>query len=466
MKTRFAPSPTGLMHFGNLRTALFSFLLAKQQGGKFVLRIEDTDLVRSEAQYEVALKEDLYWAGITWQEEAKQSDRLDIYAKCYAELIDKKIAYPCFCSDQQLAIERKLQLSQGKPPRYKGTCRNLTAEQIAEKKTAGLEPALRFNVSKVLADGEWLEFIDLIKGKQKFLSKDLGDFIIQRQTGDVTFMFSNSIDDADMGITHALRGEDHLTNTPRQLLILRALGLEIKAPQYGHFSLINGSDGAKLSKRNGSEAVRDLKQQGYHPLALANYFARLGHTIAKQNFLTMDELAANFSLDNIGTSSSTYDKMHLQHWQKEAILHASNDEIWHMIDVKVKDLVPQDKQAEFVSIAKENILMPSEANALATMFFAEQLDYTEENKGIIKAAGKDFFEHAISFISANQDKTFTFQELADYIKNQTGCKGKQLFLPLRVCLTNQLAGPEMAKFINIMPKEILSLRFNTCLGFN
>ena len=470
MKTRFAPSPTGLMHFGNLRTALFSFLLAKQQGGQFVLRIEDTDHLRSEVQYEVALKEDLQWMGITWQEEAKQSDRIHIYAKCYTELLADNMAYPCFCSEQQLSIERKLQLSQGKPPRYKGTCRNLTATQIEEKKSSGLEPALRFKVSKVLDDLEWLEFSDLIKGKQRFLAKDLGDFIIQRQTGDATFMFSNAIDDAEMEITHALRGEDHLTNTPRQLLILRALGLEHKAPQYGHFSLINGSDGAKLSKRNGSEAVRDLRQQGYSPLALANYFSRLGHSILKQDLLTLDGLAANFSLNHVGTSSSTYDKAHLRHWQKETILHATNTEIWQMINFpesQVRVLVAKqhpDKQDEFINLVKENILLPVEANDLAAMLFDENVEYTEDNKKIILTAGVDFFRHGIKFIEANQNIKFTFQDLVDYLKNNTGYKGKELFLPLRICLTKQLAGPELAKILHLMPRDILHLKFNTCLG--
>lgn len=262
VKTRFCPSPTGLMHMGNVRTALFNALLAKSANGCFLLRIEDTDRERSDARYTKALMEDLLWLGLGWQEGPDhhqgngpyhQSERQSIYDDYYQRLETAGVAYPCFCSEEELALQRKIQRSSGRPPRYPGTCRELTDAQREEKFAQGLKPTLRFAVP----ENEMIAFDDLVRGHQKFDSNDLGDFIIRRADGTPPFLFCNAVDDALMGVTHALRGEDHLTNTPRQLMVLDALGLT--GPTYGHIALIVGPDGSPLSKRHGSRSIEELR---------------------------------------------------------------------------------------------------------------------------------------------------------------------------------------------------------------
>ena len=282
IKTRFCPSPTGYMHLGNIRTAVFNYLLAKALGGVFLLRIEDTDRERSQSLYSDALQKDLEWLGLHWQEGPYfQSERQNIYDQYYQQLIDKDLAYPCFCTEEELTLSRKIQRASGKPPRYPGTCAHLTETQIQEKKSSGLIPTLRFRVN----DDEVIEFDDLVRGHHRFLGKDIGDFIIRRTDGTSPFMFCNAIDDALMGVTHALRGEDHVANTPRQVLILKALNLP--APQYGHISLIVGPDGSPLSKRHGSQSVQDLRESGYLNIALNNYLARLGHYYEDNRFISL-----------------------------------------------------------------------------------------------------------------------------------------------------------------------------------
>jgi glutamyl-tRNA synthetase len=279
-KTRFAPSPTGLIHIGNARTALFNALYAHKS--VFLLRIEDTDLERSKDTYIQQLKQDLKSLGLLWQQQEKQSDRFDIYAKYYQQLQQQDLAYPCFCTPEELALSRKLQRASGKAPRYAGTCTHLSEAETAAKLQKGLKPTLRFRVPR----GQRVEFNDLVRGKQQFASYDLGDFIIRRADGTPAFFFCNAVDDALMEVTHVFRGEDHLTNTPRQILILQALNLPI--PQYGHISLILGNDGLPLSKRNGSQNIQGLIKEGWLATALINYLARLGHTYTDDNLLSLN----------------------------------------------------------------------------------------------------------------------------------------------------------------------------------
>src|SRR6185437_7016385 len=235
--TRFAPSPTGELHLGNARTALFNLLLARRSGGRFILRIEDTDAERSREAHTAALMQDLRWLGIEWdagpdREDLRgpyrQSQRGSIYTHYFEVLEREGSAYPCFCSPLELEISRKAQLASGRPPRYAGTCRELSPEQRAKKRQLGGAPTTRFRVPA----GRRIEFLDFVHGPQSFFSDDIGDFVVRRTDGSAAFFFSNAVDDARMGVTQVLRGEDHLTNTPRQLLILEALGLP--APSYGH----------------------------------------------------------------------------------------------------------------------------------------------------------------------------------------------------------------------------------------
>ena len=326
IRTRFCPSPTGLLHIGNVRAALFSNLFAKHANGIFLLRIEDTDAVRSDHQFTTILQSDLNWLGVKWQEGPEiggphapywQSQRRDIYDLYYKKLTQEGRAYACFCSDQELALNRKLQLSRGQAPRYPGTCRKLSPEEIENRLAQGEKPALRFKVP----ENAVIEFIDSVKGLQKFNSDDIGDFIIRRADGSSSFIFCNAIDDSLMEVTNVIRGEDHLANTPRQLMILQALAM--RTPSYGHLSLILGDDGTPLSKRHGSFSLHDLREQGFLPKAILNYLARLSHTYDNNDLLTFEELAAHFHLDKLSKASARFDKNQLLHWQKEAVLSLS-----------------------------------------------------------------------------------------------------------------------------------------------
>ncbi|HLJ37839.1 MAG TPA: glutamate--tRNA ligase, partial [Steroidobacteraceae bacterium] len=268
--TRFAPSPTGELHLGNVRTALFNLLLARHGGGRFLLRIEDTDAQRSLEAHTQSLLEELRWLGIEWdagpdREDAlgpyRQSQRTAHYAAYFAQLEKRGAVYSCFCTPLELEASRRAQLAAGRPPRYAGTCRELSAAERARRAAQGVAPTLRFRVPA----GVQVTFEDLVHGPQSFATDDIGDFVVRRADGSAAFFFSNAVDDAAMGVTLVLRGEDHLANTPRQLLLLEALGLA--PPAYGHLALLLGADGAPLSKRHGAASVREFRERGFLPQA-------------------------------------------------------------------------------------------------------------------------------------------------------------------------------------------------------
>ncbi len=450
IKTRFAPSPTGELHLGNVRTALFNVLLAGQAGGRFLLRIEDTDQSRSKPEYVEALQRDLRWLGLEWQEGPGvggdadsyfQSERSAIYEHYFEQLTASGEAYPCYCSEQELAVARKVQMASGKPPRYPGTCAHLTEEQRASRAAEGREPTLRFRVP----DGEVVEFDDLVRGKQQYRTDDIGDFIIRRHDGTAAFFFCNAIDDALMGVTHVLRGEDHLTNTPRQIKLLRALGLRV--PAYGHISLIVAENGAPLSKRHGSKSLRELREMGYLPTALMNHLSRLGHTYENDpGFMSNAQLAAEFRETRLGKAPARHDPQQLLHWQKEAIVHADDESLWLWLTGRtfadggsIESLVPEDKRIAFVQAIRDNIEMPVDAYIWAGNLFAETEQYDPDARQVIREAGKDFFASAAA-VSADQHDSFKTYSKA--VGQTAGVKGKQLFMPLRAALTGELRDPE------------------------
>ena len=301
--TRFAPSPTGELHLGNARTALFNQLLARRAGGRFLLRIEDTDSERSHDAHTQGLMADLRWLGIEWDAGPdrednrgpyRQSQRAALYTRELAALERAGALYPCFCTTLELSLSRRAQLAAGRPPRYAGTCRELAEAERARRVAAGEPATLRFRVPA----GERIEFLDLVHGPQSFLSDDLSDFVVRRADGSAAFFFSNAVDDARMGVTLVLRGEDHLTNTPRQLLILAALALP--PPAYGHVALLVGADGAPLSKRHGARSVREYRERGYLPAAIRNHLFRLGHSTPLHGLLTPEEMARAFDPAHLG----------------------------------------------------------------------------------------------------------------------------------------------------------------------
>lgn len=467
MKTRFAPSPTGYLHLGNVRTALFNALLAGSANGHFVLRVEDTDQERSRPQYVAALLEDLRWLGLAWQEGPEvggaaapyaQSQRTALYAAYYQRLEEGERVYPCFCTAAELALSRKVQRAAGRPPRYAGTCAHLSAAQRAERFERGLAATLRFRCPL----GKVVEFVDLVRGVQRFNSDDIGDFIIRRADASAQFFFANALDDALMGITHVLRGEDHLTNTPRQLLLLEAL--DLPAPQYGHLALIVGSDGGPLSKREGALSVRELRESGYFPEALVNYLARLGHHYAQDAWMSLGALSSNFNVEHLGRAAARYDHGQLLHWQSEAVRHADTQQVWAWMGAAVHKLVPTPQRDAFISAVRPNIRFPAEALFWAERLFgAAELALSAENKEVIMSAGADFFTQALAAYDAHGS---AYQPLLESLKKSTALKGKQLFMPLRIALTGESAGPELARILELLPADITRQRLQRCLSHN
>jgi glutamyl-tRNA synthetase len=450
IRSRFAPSPTGEIHLGNLRTALFNYLYARGNGGVFLLRIEDTDVERSRAEYAEALMRDLRWLGIEWQEGPGadgecgpyfQAQRLDVYQNYYQMLEQAGACYPCFCSDAKLKLARKAQRAAGQPPRYPGTCAHLSADEVKRKLKAGEKPTLRFRVPPA----QQVEFEDLVRGGQRFATSEIGDFIIRRSDGGPSFFFTNAIDDALMGVTHVLRGEDHLTNTPRQLMILHALGLP--APSYGHLSLLVGTDGSPLSKRHGSRSVRELREGGYLPAALVNYLARLGHTYQSDALADLEDLARGFSVQRLGKAPARYDESQLGYWQKEAIAALPGEKLlaWYKgcadYDQYAGRLTDERLQQLF-DVVRDNIEMPSDVSAWIGHLTGDQANSDAEGQKVLKAAGTAFFEHALNLLDEHAED---FRGFAKAVGEAAGAKGKGLFMPLRVALTGVSYGPEMAR---------------------
>ena len=473
MRTRFAPSPTGLMHFGNCRTALFSYLLAKYHKSEFVLRIEDTDKERSKEEYSVALCRDLKELGIEWDlgpagdrnthNEYYQSQRSDIYDEYYNKLLEQGLAYPCFCSENELKLTRKRQLAAGEAPRYSGTCRSLSKEEQDKRIAAGEKPALRLKVSY----DDVIEFEDMVRGKQKFYGKHLGDFVIRKSDGGPSFMFANALDDALMDITHVVRGEDHLSNTPRQILVLRAVGLINKKPHYAHISLIVGDDGAPLSKRNGSRSIREMLDEGYLPNALLNYMARLGCKYEVDHLLTINGLSEGFAKERLARAAAKYDIHQLNHWQRNAVAELNDKKIFSWLEyiteeytpkkqyfTKLLEKYPQSKQYEFIKLIKYDITLPKDIVNWVYIIY-EEPKWDEKAIDEMKDAGKDFFTTASSIISVDKkkDDMISWNDMLDVLTKESGKGGRKLFMPLRLALTGKNKGPALDEVYHLLGKE-------------
>ncbi len=312
MRVRFAPSPTGQLHVGNARTALFNWLLARGSGGAFILRIEDTDAERSTRESEAAILRDLRWLGLDWDEGPdvggphgpyRQSERLHLYESYAKELLAAGAAYHCFCSTAQLDLDRQAALAEGRPTLYAGTCRHVTREQAAERIASGERPAIRFRVPHERD----VVFTDAVRGDVRFQTDVIGDPVIVRADGTPAYNFAVVVDDALMEVTHVVRGEDHISNTPRQILLYEALGFA--APVFAHLSLVMGPDHSPLSKRHGATSVAEFRGKGYLPEALVNYLALIGWSPGGgDELLPIDELARRFSLDGVGHSAGVFDE--------------------------------------------------------------------------------------------------------------------------------------------------------------
>lgn len=449
--TRFAPSPTGELHLGNARTALFNFLLARRAGGRFLLRIEDTDVQRSQESHLAVVLEDLRWLGLDWdagpdREDGRgpyrQSQRGALYARFFEVLERQEIAYPCFCTPLELEASRRAQLGSGRPPRYAGTCRELSAEQRRGKRAQGLSATLRFRVPA----GRRIEFVDLVHGPQSFLSDDIGDFIVRRADGTAAFFFCNAVDDASMGVTHVLRGEDHLANTPRQLLILEALSL--RAPSYGHVSLILGSDGAPLSKRHGATSVREYRESGYRAEALVNHLFRLGHSSGEHGLLDFAAMARAFDPAHLGRSSAHFDAQQLRVWQKEAAHRLSPGEARAWLAPVLPADLSDSAASAFIAAVLPNVVLPEDAQPWAGIVFGPPPALEPEGEEVVRKAGEPYFAAAAQAAAQTGND---LPAIAAAVRAATGKKGAELYMPLRLALTGRSHGPELAPLLKAMP---------------
>jgi glutamyl-tRNA synthetase len=462
--TRFAPSPTGELHLGNARTALFSWLFARHHGGRFVLRIEDTDTERSKEAYTAALMDDLRWMGMSWDagpdvaaepgasaEEYRQSRRGPVYARHSAALDARGLTYPCYCTPLELELSRKAQLAAGRPPRYAGTCRELTPEARVRKSAQGISPTTRFRVPT----GKHVEFDDMVHGRQRFATDDIGDFILRRADGSAAFFFSNAIDDAEMGITHVLRGEDHLTNTPRQLLVLEAL--ELRAPTYGHLSLLVGADGAPLSKRHGATSVREYRERGYLPAALVNHLFRLGHSSSENGVLSAESMARHFTVKHLGRAPARFEESQLNAWQREVAHHMPLEESERWLAAETPGDLDQERRRAFIAAIRPNVVLPRDVARWREIVYGPSPALDGDSLASVREAGGRFFRAAAD---AARVSGGDLQVIVAAVKGATGAKGQALWKPLRLALTGATEGPELAPLLKAMPESTIHDRLS------
>ena len=433
IKVRFAPSPTGYMHIGNIRTALFNWLWAKKMGGKFMLRIDDTDSVRSKKEYEDYLRESLVWLGLTWEEEARQSARFEHYNEVTQKLIQQGRIYPCYETAEELEFKRKRAFAKGLPPIYDRQALNYTQEDIAKFEAEGRKPHYRFK----LIQGE-IALNDVVRGWVKYESQNLSDPIIIREDGSYLYHLPSVIDDCDFGITHIVRGEDHVTNTASQIQMFEAIGG--KVPTFAHLPLLTGKEG-KLSKRLGSLGVKDLKDNGVENMTICSFLAKLGTSEAIEPFYSLEDLAQSLDFSKIGRSQPKFDEEELKHFNLKYI---------HTLPYEtVKDRVFVDE--DFWEKIKAN-LEKVEDYKVWNNICNDQIEPVVEDT--------NFTSQAAKLLPQDNWNCDTFSVWINEVKTATGKKGKELFHPIRMALTGQENGPELKVLLLLIGYEKAFKRLN------
>lgn len=416
IKVRFAPSPTGFMHIGNTRTALFNWLLAKKLGGNFMLRIDDTDGLRSKKEYEDAIREALNWLGLTWSEEARQSVRFDRYNEVVAKLKADGRIYPCYETAEELEFMRKRLMTKGLPPIYDRKSLSLTAEEIAKYEAEGRKPHYRFKLSS----GE-IKWNDLVRGEIKYDADKLSDPIIIREDGSYLYHLPSVIDDADFGITHIVRGEDHVTNTASQIEMFEAVGGTV--PAFAHLPLLTGKEG-KLSKRLGSLGVRELREDGVEAMAICSFLAKIGTSEAIEPFYSLDDLAATLDFDKLGRSQPKFDEEELKHFNTKYVRGLPY--------AMVKDRVEADEN--FWEAVKGNLNVVEDIKLWADICHQKVKPVIED---------KELTDSAAELLPPEPWNLETWNTWIEKVKAETGKKGKELFHPIRLALTAEQNGPEL-----------------------
>jgi glutamyl-tRNA synthetase len=431
IKVRFAPSPTGYLHVGNVRTALANWLFAKANGGAFMLRIDDTDVERSEAKYEEAIKQDLAWLGLNWDILEKQSLRLERYELAKQKLLESGRIYACYETAEELDIRRKMLISRGKPPIYDRAALQLTPAQITDYEAQGRKPHYRF----LLQDKDVI-WNDLIRGETKFSGQFASDPVAFREDGMPLFTFASCVDDGELGITHILRGEDHVSNSAVQVQIFEALGYDV--PQLGHMALLTSSEG-KLSKREGSASIKDLREKGIMPLAVTSYLAKIGTSDSVELANDLTELVQNFACSKFGRSAATFEEEELGRLNSK-LLHDAPFEA-------VKDWLQEhniEVSEHFWEQIRANIAQLDEVQMWWDLIAKPVTPQIEDT---------DFCATAASMLPEGELNRNSWQDFTKALAEKTGRKGKQLFMPLRLALTARSDGPELPVLFGLLGRE-------------
>lgn len=473
VRVRFALNLKGPLHVGNVRTALFNWLHARKEGGTFILRIEDTDLSGSELHYETAVLEGLRWIGIDWDEGPdiggllgpyRQTERLEVYEKYAKSLMDKGLVYPCYCTEDELKVERQQMLEKGNPPRYSGKCRELPDSERRRLEAEGRKPAMRFKV-----DHGTVQVNDLIHGPVTFDTGLMGDFIIMCSSDLPAYSFGVVVDDALMEVSLVIRGEDDLPNTPREILLYKALGFA--PPQFAHHALLLGPDKRKLGKRLGIPAIELFKTQGYVPESLVNYLAWVGGGIqGPEEVLSRDEIIGAFDLKSVGRNAPIFDQAKLR-WMNASHLRRLPPEVVldYWFDTEVgRVLRDRERLLEVIPVVIDNVEDLGQLEGLFDIFTEKNVAFSMDAEEVLRADHADkvlvALASALEPVKAPRSKE-AYRRLIKQVKVDSGCAGKSLFMPIRAGLTGETAGPELEKIFYHLDKETLLHRIGRALDY-
>ncbi len=463
VRVRFAPSPTGFLHLGGARTALFNWLYARHNRGIFILRIEDTDKTRSTEEYIDAIIKGMKWLELGWDEGPfRQTDRFDIYRNYVDKLLKEGKAYYCYCSSEELEARRKEAMSQGKPLKYTGRCRNL------KEPVPGITPVVRF---KMPQEGQTV-VDDLIKGKVVFNNEQLDDLIILRSDGTPTYNLTVVVDDVDMGITHIIRGDDHLNNTPKQIQFYHAL--EYPVPRFAHLPMILGSDKTRLSKRHGALSVMAYYEMGYLPDAVVNYLVRLGWSYGDREVFTREELIKYFSFENVGKAAAVFNPEKLLWLNSQYIINTSSEKLVELVKpflvreevIGEEEMMDKKWLSKAIDTLKERSKTLIELAKSLRYYIAEEIEYDE------KARAKFLNEQSRELLIEMKDglsllDEFTkesIERLFRSIVEKYGVKLGLLAQPVRVALTGSTASPGIFEVIDVLGKEKTIKRLEKAIG--
>jgi len=480
IRVRFAPSPTGSLHIGGARTALFNWLYARHNSGKMVLRIDDTDVARSTGTSHRQILSALKWLGIDWDEGPEvggpyapyyQSQRLDYYQKAARQLVDEERAYYCYCTPEELSLRREEAIAAGKASRYDGRCRNLTENERERLEAEGRKPVIRLKVPDA---GETV-VRDYFRGEVSFANELLDDFIIMKSNGIPTYNFATVVDDSEMKITHIIRAEEHLSNTPRQVLVYQAMGKPL--PVFAHVSMILAPDRSKLSKRHGATSVEEFREQGYLPEAMVNYLALLGWSGGEEEIMSLEEMVRKFSLENVGKTAAIYDLKKLTwlngHYLNEADLVKVTDQVIPLL--KRKNLIPDEFPRSFylyimevVGTVRTRVKTLSEIVDASTYFFSDEFNYDENGvkKHFRKPGVRDILLKARQVLEKLEPfdlkmTEFAYRKLAEELGIKTG----DLFHPTRLALSGRTMTPGLFDVMVTLGKEKTLQRLDRAISY-